>query len=229
MSGPVIVSAHLDDAVLSAALQLMRPGAHVVTVCTGAPPDGTAPADWDRLTGAADAVSRVRERLVEDDRALAVLGVEATTRLDFPDAQHIARPEDRPAHDELVAALRPHLAGVAQVWVPAAVGGHLDHLAARDAAVAAADPTADLHYYADVPYSLGFGWPDVDAGIWRTPAEAARLTRTIHPLDHDAQRRKVAAMACYPTQLPALDPDGALTRGDPEVVGYEVSWSRPTP
>jgi LmbE family N-acetylglucosaminyl deacetylase len=228
VSGPVVVSAHLDDAVLSAALQLMRPGAHVVTVCTGAPPDGTPPADWDELTGATDAAARVRERLAEDDRALAALGVEATTRLDFPDDQHIIDPAERPAHDALVAALRPHLAGAVEVWVPAAVGGHRDHVATRDAAVAAADHTAVVHHYADVPYSLEFGWPDVDAGIWReSSADHCRLTRTIHPLDPDAQRRKVAAMACYPTQLPAVDPDGVLTYGAPAVVGFEVSWSRP--
>jgi hypothetical protein len=50
----VIVSPHLDDAVLSAASQLLRPGARVVTVCAGEPPAGTPLAYWDRLTGADD-------------------------------------------------------------------------------------------------------------------------------------------------------------------------------
>jgi hypothetical protein len=35
----------------------------------------------------------------------------------------------------------------------------------------------------------------------------------------------VKAMACYRTQIPALDYAGALANGDPAVVGFELSWS----
>jgi LmbE family N-acetylglucosaminyl deacetylase len=224
----VVVSPHLDDAVLSAAVQLMRPGAHLVTVCTGAPPEGTPPADWDQLTGATDPGSRVRERLVEDDRALATLGVQSTARLDFPDAQHIPDVAERPTQDALVAALRPHLTGAAEVWAPAGIGGHLDHLATRDAAIAATDPGTAVHHYADIPYSLGPGWPEPDVEAWLVEELDAPggLTKTVHRLNPDARRRKVAALACYVTQIPALDEDGALTTGDPAVVGFEVSWTR---
>jgi LmbE family N-acetylglucosaminyl deacetylase len=224
----VVVSPHLDDAVLSAAVQLMRPDAHLVTVCTGAPPRGTPPADWDQLTGATDALLRAQERLVEDDRALATLSVQSTTRLDFPDAQHIPDLADRPTQEALVVALRPHLAGVAEVWAPAGIGGHLDHLATRDATIAATDPGTTVHHYADIPYSLGPGWPEPDVEAWLVEQldAPAGLVRTIHPLDPDARRRKVAAMACYVTQIPALDQDGALTTGDPAVLGFEVSWTR---
>lgn len=224
----VVVSPHLDDAVLSAAVQLMRPGAHLVTVCTGAPPEGTPPADWDQLTGAADAVSRVQERLVEDDRALATLGVRSTTRLDFPDAQHIPDVAERPTQEALVAALRPHLTGAAEVWAPAGIGGHLDHLATRDATIEAASAGTAVHHYADIPYSLGPGWPELEVDTWLVEQldAPAGLTRTIHRLDPDARRRKVAAMACYVTQIPALDEDGVLTTDDPAVLGFEVSWVR---
>jgi LmbE family N-acetylglucosaminyl deacetylase len=224
----VVVSPHLDDAVLSAAVQLMRPGAHLVTVCTGAPPEGTPPADWDQLTGATDAVSRVHERLAEDDRALATLGVQSTSRLGFPDAQHIPDVAERPTREALVAALRPHLAGAAEVWAPAGIGGHLDHLATRDATIDATDPGVTVHHYADIPYSLGLGWPEPDVETWLAAEldAPAGLSKTVHQLDPDARRRKVAAMACYVTQIPSLDPDGALSTGDPAVVGFEVSWTR---
>jgi LmbE family N-acetylglucosaminyl deacetylase len=223
----VVVSAHLDDAVLSAALQLMRPGAHLVTVCTGEPPEGTPPADWDQLTGATEAAARVRERLVEDDRALATLGVQSTTRLGFPDGQHIPDVAERPTRDALAAALRAHLTGVAEVWAPAGIGGHLDHLVTRDATLAAVDPGATVHHYADLPYSLTHGWPEPSVEGWLVDQLDAStgLTRTVHQLDPDDQRRKVAAMSCYVTQLPALDEDGVLTKGDPAVVGFEVSWT----
>lgn len=241
--GPVVVSAHLDDAALSAALQLMRPGARVVTVCTAEPAAGTAPADWDRITGAADPAARVRDRLMEDSRALAILGVHDPDRLGFPDGQHLAAASDRPTRGELVGKLRPHLSGVAEVWVPAGIGCHADHLATRDAALAAADPDALVHLYADVPYSVRYGWPpsvtgtqarspylDVEAWLTdelsATALDPATLRRTVHRLDPDEQRRKVAAMACYVSQIPALDYGNALAEGHPAVVGFEVSWTR---
>lgn len=242
VNDPVVVSPHMDDAVLSAAVQLMRPGARVVTACAGMPPEGTPLATWDRLTGAASAASRVRERYAEDDAALSTLGVGAITRLGFPDDQHVAN-GDRPRHEALVAALRPLISGAAEVWAPAGIGCHPDHLAVRDAAVAAADPAAVVHHYADVPYSVRYGWPssvtgrpaasaflDVEAWLAEELGEAgldgSTMTRTVHELSPDDQRRKVAAMACYATQIPALDYGDALSSGDPAVVGFEVSWSR---
>jgi hypothetical protein len=55
--------------------------------------------------------------------------------------------------------------------------------------------------------------------------DGSRLIRSVHQLDGDAQRRKVAAMACYATQIPSLDYGNALAGGDPAVVGFEVSWT----
>jgi LmbE family N-acetylglucosaminyl deacetylase len=237
------VSPHLDDAVLSASVQLRRPGARLVTVCAGLPAAGAQPGEWDRLTGAADAAERVRERWLEDDAAAAVLGVVDVVRLDFPDGQHLDGPRTDQA--EMVAALEPLFAGALEIWLPAGIGGHPDHLATRAAVVAAATdtPGVPVHFYADVPYSLRYGWPpsvsgeppsspylDVEEWLRAELAEAglspADLDRQVHVLDHEARRRKVKAMACYRTQLPALDYAGALANGDPAIVAFEVSWSR---
>ena len=246
VSCPVVVSPHLDDAVLSASVQLMRPGARLVTVCTGIPPDGTALGDWDRLTGAHDAAQRVRDRVAEDDAALVVLGVEHVVRLGFPDGQHLPEGGRRADLDAMVTSLRPHLRDATEVWVPAAIGGHPDHVATRDAALTAtseAAPAATVHHFADVPYSLRYGWPpwvtgsealsaylDVEQWLAAELSEAGLdetvLTRAVHTLGDDAERRKVKAMACYRTQIPALDYAGALAQGDPALVGFEVSWSR---
>jgi LmbE family N-acetylglucosaminyl deacetylase len=237
----VVVSPHLDDAVLSASLQLLRPGARLVTVCTAEPPAAAPLGEWDRLTGAANAAERVRERYVEDDAALVVLGHHDSARLGFPDGQHVAD-ADRPTRAALAAALAPHLAGVTEVWAPVGIGCHPDHLATRDAVVEAAEPGAVVHHYADVPYSLRYGWPPsvtgrparpyLDVEEWlaeelaATGLCAANLTRTVHRLSPEDQRRKSAAMACYATQIPALDYHDALADGDPAVVAFEVSWSR---
>lgn len=247
LTGPVVVSAHLDDAALSAAVQLMRPGARAITVFAGRPPVGTPLGSWDRLTGATDARQRVEDRWREDDEALSVLGQGDPVRLDFLDGQHLADASPRPDLDVVTGGLRPHLTGAREVWVPAAVGGHPDHLAARDAAVAAvADVASDavVHYYADLPYSVPYGWPSsVDGSTPWSPyldveqwlideladvgLDATFLVRSVHRLDEEAQRQKVKAMASYRTQIPAVDPHHRLAEGDPTVVGFEVSWTRP--
>jgi LmbE family N-acetylglucosaminyl deacetylase len=242
MTGVVVVSTHLDDAVLSAAVQLMRPGARLVTVCTGGPPAGAPLGYWDRLTGATDARVRLKERYAEDEAALPALGLRGSVRLGFPDDQHVAAGE-RSDHDDLVAALRPQLADASEVWAPAAIGCHPDHVAVRDATVeASAD--ADLHYYADVPYSVRYGWPPsvtgqpplphLDVEFWLAEELAAtglateQMVRTAHRLSADQQRRKAAAVACYATQVPALDYGRMLADADPAVGAVELSWSRPT-
>lgn len=233
----IVVSAHLDDGVLSASAQLVRPGAVLLTLCAGLP-DDVELGPWDRFTGATDPVVRWRERLAEDDAAAAILGA-TPIRLAEPDDQHIAR-DARAARAALAELLAPELAGAAEVWVPAGIGCHPDHLATRDAALSAAPAHAQVHIYADVPYSTGHGWapsvtgaaaaPHLDLDGWfaaalvecRLPADDR--DRRVHVLDEQTRRRKVDAMNCYATQLPALDPGRLL--GRPEVAGFEVSWSR---
>jgi LmbE family N-acetylglucosaminyl deacetylase len=241
--GPVVVSPHLDDAALSAAVQLMRPGACAITVFAGRPPAGTSLGSWDRLTGATDARQRVEDRWLEDEEALSVLGLRDPVRLDFLDGQHLAETPRRPDVHAVTEALRRHLAGVREVWVPAAIGGHPDHLAARDAAVASAEPGAVIHHYADMPYSVPYGWPPsvdgstpwspyLDVEQWLTDELAdvgldeASLVRSVHRLEEEAQRRKVKAMASYRTQIPAIDHGGALADGNPAILGFEISWTR---
>jgi hypothetical protein len=46
-------------------------------------------------------------------------------------------------------------------------------------------------------------------------------------LDDDAQRRKAAAMRTYRTQFAALEAGGQQRLTRPELVGFEVAWSRP--
>lgn len=69
----MILSPHLDDAVLSCwrVLEAHR-SVRVVNVFTGSPPEGSPAPWWDRLTGATDPVRRMAERRAEDRRALAL-------------------------------------------------------------------------------------------------------------------------------------------------------------
>lgn len=75
MADPMlIVSPHLDDAVLSCG-QLMagRPGCVVVTVFAGLPPRSAISTSYDQACGFANAAEAIRGRVLEDADALTIL------------------------------------------------------------------------------------------------------------------------------------------------------------
>lgn len=239
-AGPaVILSPHLDDAVLSTWGVLRRPGdVTVVNVCTGLPPAGTE-GHWDRITGMTDSVAVMGARLKEDRAALALAGREPVG-LGFLDAQY----RDGVALDE--AALRESFerepASASALFAPAGIGGHPDHLAVRAAALGvAAKSGIPLHLYAELPYATRFGWPHWVTGEPPDPALVpderwghalgdlpfGREQLDAHPLrlPEDEAARKLRAMRAYATQFRALDggPLGLLSQ--PSVLPFEVSWT----
>src|SRR5262249_61987535 len=117
-----VLSPHLDDAVLSC-WHLLASSDHVVVinVFTGIPAQGRPPAYWDRMTGAADSVERMRERLAEDERALAVAGRRAEY-LGFLDGQY-----RKDAPTGIPEAVGAQLPDGAAVFAPAGIGGLAGH------------------------------------------------------------------------------------------------------
>lgn len=206
-----VLSPHLDDAVLSAWATLRRGGdVLVVNVFDGVPPPGTL-GGWDRATGASDSSARMRERLEEDRAALAIAGVPAAS---LGLLEHDYRGEP-PAPGALGDALAGAVAGRAEVWAPAGIGGHPDHVAVRDWALAAGLDGAAVHLYADLPYAVSHGWP---ARVDGAEPEA-------HVLAADEAERKLSALAEYRSQIDALDAGAAGLLRDPAAVRYEVSWA----
>lgn len=230
----VVLSPHLDDAVLSAWSALCGPGeVQVVNVCTGLPANGLL-SPWDRLTGATDSRSRMFDRFREDEVALARARRKATS-LDFPESQYRHGPLD---NDALRTALEGAVAGAAQVWAPAGIGGHDDHVQIRNAALELArDGGLQVTLYADLPYAVRYGWPGwvsaeddgpylvVEAWWQRFLPADLDLSAAKHSLSAAAARRKLRALSAYRTQLPGLNggPLGLLKR--PCIIRYEVSWS----
>lgn len=186
----VVVSTHLDDAVLSC-YHALGPQTTVVTVLAGVPPPG-APGWWDRDNGVTDSPARVRERLEEDREALALSG-SPVVHLDLLDSQYA----ELPPSSEIAARLAPILASAARVLAPAGIR-NVDHKAVRDA-VLLLRPDAVL--YADLPYALhpdygGFALPPEIAG---REAEQVEVRLTGAEL-----AEKLAAVRCYRTQLDQL-------------------------
>jgi LmbE family N-acetylglucosaminyl deacetylase len=184
----VVVSPHLDDAVLSCWSLLVGPGpVRVLTVLAGEPPEGTL-GEWDRLTGATDSPARVRERIEEDGAALRIAGCEGLY-LGFLDEQY------EPGAQPLADGLRPHLDGADVVYGPKGSPQNDDHVIVRDALL---EVRRDLRFYADLPYSLGDGF---DLPLELDPRDLA--PRDI-VLDPQTAARKLEAVRCYRTQLVAL-------------------------
>jgi hypothetical protein len=236
--GIVAVSAHLDDAALSASVALTCSGATVLTVFSGLPPAEFGVSSWDRLTGAVNSADRQRERLAEDAAAMRILSAQAG----YLDEQEVLYRSAEPDVDRIASKLVPSFAGADEVWLPSAIGGHGDHAIARDAgllaAVAAGHDSVVL--YADFPYVIIYGWPAwvsgehadpyLDAASWLSDAistaglDAAALSPEVIALT-EAQRQLKAEVAwAYRSQAPVLRLAPADLAREPVKLDYELYW-----
>lgn len=237
-SAPVVVlSPHLDDAVLSAwSVLTSAADVRVVNVFTGGPAPGSV-AEWDRLAGAVDSAELMRARVAEDCQALMMAG-RAPINLRLLDHQYRGRrrpPSFRELDDALIAAVP----AASRVYAPAVLGArHPDHELVRNWALALTGH--DVTLYADVPYAAEYGWPSWVTGddghprldpeiFWQvTPNRAhpagQRDGAIVQRLRPDDAARKLAAMRAYATQWPVLDrgPVGLLS--NPRIHPFEVFW-----
>lgn len=231
----VILSPHLDDAVLSCWHLLCGPGeVSVINVFAGSPPPGGGPSWWDELTGATDSAARMQERRAEDDEALALAGRSAI-HLDFLDDQY--RPVDQEFAD-IVRTLRAMIDPGVVVYAPAALGDHSDHEQVRRAAVELAASGQPVRLYADHPHAVRRGWPawftgtDSAAGRdvaahWDRRLGDVGLTRphpSVHHLDAADHQRKLRAVSAYRTQIAALGAEFGEIEGFP-AFPHEIVWA----
>ncbi|MGO4353545.1 PIG-L deacetylase family protein [Rhizobium sp. RAF36] len=235
----LILSPHLDDAVLSAGGLMdraVKDGAHVVaaTIFTGDADLQGEPSplvrelhEWWGLGANPYAVRRE-----EDIASIALLGADyfhggMTDSIYRRDRDGISLyatreavfspPSDqdpawRPLEDllaEWFAAVRPTI-----VLCPLAVGRHLDHVVTTETfRKCSAAWNADIYLYEDIPYAAGFfppGYPD------SVPAALERTNWTVRnhvDIDIDFER-KFAAILKYESQIaeifPGLDAEREL-------------------
>jgi LmbE family N-acetylglucosaminyl deacetylase len=207
----VVVSPHLDDAVLGCGqLLAAHPGATVVTVTARTPPAYPDPVnDWDAAGGFGPGDDVMAARRAEDAAALAVLGA-TPVWLDFDQFayRHRGQPHD-PA--DVAPALEAALvaAGPTAVFVPFGLGNP-DHAMTHEAArlVLERHPSDWAWFcyedggYKHIPGLLARRIAELFARrIWPTPAVLA-----VDP----SLAAKRAALACYTSQLPPLDRDHRL-------------------
>ncbi|MGS2641225.1 PIG-L family deacetylase [Streptosporangium sp. LJ11] len=239
--GVVIVSPHLDDAVLSAWSVLS--GATpvlVVTVFAGIPESGFV-TDLDRRLGATDSAEKVRIRRRNDAAILTSAGARHA-HLDLLDVQFTAyeradvraRIAERPSDfvelvagepgaspESILAGLRPHVGPEAVVYGPAGIGGHPDHRAVSRVMLALAGEVRELRLYADSPYFVRHGLPSWIGGA--DNPEADRLVaRTLAELGVAGARRTVTELT--PPELAAKM--RALRRYTTEFPTLEAHFTR---
>ncbi|MEU8168794.1 PIG-L family deacetylase [Micromonospora sp. NPDC049004] len=226
----LVVSPHLDDAVLSYGghlVQLADAGEHVVvyTVFAGSPTPPYSPIATtfhDQWAIVGDPVAARRD---ENDAALAALGIDPPY-LCGPFLDSIYRrnaqggwviddenPMDHHADDEddLVAAVAADIERVIgefsadRVVTCAAVGNHVDHRRTRDSVLAAVARTGSpLSLWDDFPY---LAWPGVNV-MPPLPA-GVRVAEPVAVAVSDTDwARKLRAVGAYASQIAMLESGG---------------------
>ena len=194
----VVVSPHLDDAVLSLGAALSHAVRHdadvtVLTVLAGDPASSAPAGWWDVQSGFRTAGEAYTARRREDARACSILRV--TPRwLPFGDSQYDPVPED-----EVVAALRTELQGFDLILLPGFPLAHQDHKLLNRLVLERVQPEARMLLYAEQPYYLRESVDPPDG--WKTAA-AALPDRV----------KKLRACRAYSSQLELLGDRGLSGR-----------------
>jgi LmbE family N-acetylglucosaminyl deacetylase len=210
----VVISPHLDDAVLgSAHLLATYPGSRVITVFAGRPSSYPAdPTPWDASGGfsANDDVAALRR--LEDEAALTLLGARPLW-LDFADHQYLS-PDDRSGAAEVALVLRDKILDLSpsSVFLPMGLANP-DHVVTHDAGLLVRSGFLESGHgcswfcyeesgYKHIPGLLAWRVSRLFRnGLWPTPA--------VVPVNPD-MRKKRQAIACYASQLPPLRREHAL-------------------
>ena len=232
----LVLSAHLDDAVFSCWAALARRDTDTVTVATvfaACPPRGFPTPPWDQASAAVDSQAQVRMRQKEDVAALGRAEA-ALVHLDFLDEQYRV---GSPQKTAIAEALEELGGGYDEVWIPAAIGGHVDHRLVCEAALAS---TLELHrvLYADLPYTAVYGWPllvaAARAGFHVSCSLEAQLASSsfippqavprLHQLSPVEQEAKLRAIGLYQSQLGPLERAFGRWFEDPKLRDVELFW-----
>ncbi len=228
----VIVSPHLDDAILSC-FRFANQSALVVNVFDALPLRYAARTPWDDATGSTSPRQRMVERKAEDRQAMQqTLWTSRGLGLYRPNA----------TAEQILVSVNGIIQdmnsgnGKAKMLIPAGIGGHPGHVLVRDSLLSLAG-ACDLSLYADIPYAVGFAYADlvVKGAVcvqkpWLAALDQVASSRyeigpiQAHILSTEVALRKKAAVALYQTQVAQLDTEHAGAASDAQRLAIEVTW-----
>lgn len=228
MSRALIVSPHLDDAVLSAYHVISDFASVTVQSIFAGCPSGSFLSELDGRHRIESSRDWVLDRRRRDRQILQRLACKVIHE-DFLDVQYregflgaggeysnlLSRDAVYAEMVDKVTAtfVRAYVDDFDYVYCPAGIGGHVDHLITTFAALSAWGRTSRLRLYADSPYYFRqFGLPSVASPEVNTEADKfvksflARIgveigSANVVELDHWNSRRKICAMRDYGSEF----------------------------
>jgi LmbE family N-acetylglucosaminyl deacetylase len=212
----LVVSPHLDDAVLSCGLALAaHPHAVVCTVFT-APPEKNMATEWDRASGFNNAFEAMTTRKAEDNEALAHFAAHPL-HLPFRDSQY----DGSPTAGMLTNALEGTIADIEPTALLVPLGlFHSDHTLTADACLMLMpliQQDVAVHAYEDVPYR---NMPGAVQTRLCALAKRGYMATATEAFDAAADPRhwqmKHAAIVAYRSQLRAFGDEGQVGLFSPE-------------
>ncbi|QNP68206.1 PIG-L family deacetylase [Streptomyces roseirectus] len=211
----VIVSPHPDDAALALGATVARQSARILDVFSVE--------TWTKDPYYAERPALTRRLLLDEERVAARVLRARVELLGFVDAADRDLRRDRfftdPAwsdasareeprlFDALTERLAPLLDGPGPVYAPLGVGGHVDHVACREAVLELARTgrldTARVAFYEDQPYSLFSPAEETAKNLGERLAEQGlgALRPELLPVDDEAALTKREALGAYRIQV----------------------------
>lgn len=208
----VVISPHLDDAVMSVGATMHRAarrGAEVVlvTVFAGDVHDAGRASYWDARRGVENKAAVLEARRREDTAAAATLGARSVW-LPFDDGAYVSKRDP----DAIWAAVAPHLEGADAVLLPGWPLTHPDHRFASMLIVQRASAGLPLLFFAEMPYgahpvAMAKGLIRGRRSALLTHAYGGVLEWRRSPVTKDDFAAKQAAVRCYAGELENLGLD----------------------
>ena len=241
----LVVSPHLDDAVLSCwALLARATPVDVLTVFAGAP-DPPVRRAWDMRMGFGDSAESIRARLAEDAEAFAGTG-HRRSHMALLDVQYLDGRRGPRDAEALAARLREWMSdGAGCIAVPAGAGRlcrgpverirrattrvsrgyvHPDHVFVRQVALETVppDPAIELLAYEEIPYT----W--AGSSYARLSSVARAAGRALIPLGLPVDRAmKARRIRAYRSQAAALLVEGRRVDDPDALPAQERYWRLP--
>lgn len=197
----VVVSPHLDDAVLSlgsTVAHAVQAGAKVeiLTVFSDSPVSQAEAGPWDSQCGFATEGEAAAARREEDQRACAVLGAEPHW-LDFGDECY----EPRGSDDDIYSAVTSVIRGADAVLIPGFPLVHCDHARLSSLLLHRGLDCPRVALYGEQPYMFTQGKAPTDTEFSPMPTLGAALSWRYVRTRRAHRRTKYRAARSYRSQL----------------------------